>query len=85
MLLEAMACGTRVVASNIAGNPEVVGSADAGTVVSENTAEAFARAIAVMATDPASRALTRSYAERFSWDATSAGQLAVFRRVLAGT
>jgi teichuronic acid biosynthesis glycosyltransferase TuaC len=85
VLLEAMACGTRVVASNIAGNPEVVGSADAGTVVSENTAEAFARAIAVMATDPASRALTRSYAERFSWDATSAGQLAVFRRVLAGT
>jgi teichuronic acid biosynthesis glycosyltransferase TuaC len=29
------------------------------------------------------REATRAYAERFSWDETSAGQLALFRRVLA--
>ncbi len=82
VLLEAMACGTPVVASNIPGNPEVVQSAAAGQVVVANTPECFADAIrAVYATRP-SRAVTRAYAEEFSWDATSAGQLEVFRGVL---
>ena len=29
------------------------------------------------------RAATRRYAERFSWDETTAGQLTLFRRILA--
>jgi hypothetical protein len=32
--------------------------------------------------DPPARAATRAYAERFGWEETSAGQLALFRRVL---
>jgi hypothetical protein len=33
--------------------------------------------------NPPERAATRAYAERFGWDETTAGQLALFRRVLA--
>ncbi len=83
VLLESMACGTPVVASNIPGNPEVVQTAAAGIVVVSNTALGFATAVKHVHANGLDRAMTRRYAEAFSWDATSAGQLEVFRRVLA--
>lgn len=82
VLLEAMACGTPVVASNIPGNPEVVQSPAAGLIVTRNTAEGFADAIRRLFANPPSRAATRAYAEAFGWEATSAGQFALFRRIL---
>jgi glycosyltransferase involved in cell wall biosynthesis len=82
VLLEAMACGTAVVASNIAGNPEVVQRREAGLVVERNTAECFAASIAALYAARSPRAATRAYAEGFSWDATSAGQLTLFRSIL---
>ena len=82
VLLEAMACGTAVVASNIPGNSEVVSAASAGEVVRENTPSCFAETIERVHARKISRAETRAYAEAFSWDATSEGQLEVFGRVL---
>ena len=83
VLLEAMACGTPVVASNIAGNPEVVRSAAAGEVVAENTPDCFAAAVRRIHAAPPSRSETRAYAEAFDWNATSLGQIQVFKRVLS--
>ena len=85
VLLESMACGTPVVASNIPGNPEVVQEWAAGLVIEENTAAGIAAGVRGLFANLPSRAATRAYAERFSWDETSAGQLALFRRVLAAT
>ncbi len=82
VLLEAMACGTPVVASNIWGNPEVVRSPEAGVIAEANTAEGVASGVAKLFAALPSRAATRRYAEGFSWDETTAGQLALFRRVL---
>ncbi|MBV8915011.1 MAG: glycosyltransferase, partial [Acetobacteraceae bacterium] len=83
VLLESMACGTPVVASNIPGNPEVVQNEAAGIVVTENTPEAFADAVSAIEARATPREATRAYAEGFSWDATSAGQLELFRRIVA--
>jgi glycosyltransferase involved in cell wall biosynthesis len=83
VLLESMACGTPAVASRIPGNPEVVASLAAGRIVAANTPQAFADVIPGLAAST-DRAATRAYAEAFSWDATSAGQMEVFRAVLAG-
>jgi teichuronic acid biosynthesis glycosyltransferase TuaC len=82
VLLESMACGTPVVASNVWGTPEVVAAKEAGLLVSERTAEGFARAVMELRAAPPNRADTRAYAERFSWDDTTQGQLKLFRKIL---
>ena len=84
VLLESMACGTPVIASNVWGTPEVVTAPEAG-VLSERTPEALAEAARALFERYPDRRATRRYAERFSWDATSAGQLEHFRRILART
>ena len=82
VLLESMACGVPVVASDIPGNGEVVRERAAGLIVAANTPQGFAAAVRDLWADPPARAETRAYAERFGWEATSRGQLEIFRRVL---
>jgi teichuronic acid biosynthesis glycosyltransferase TuaC len=82
VLLESMACGTPVVASAIAGNSEVMLGPEAGLLYQLNTPDGIAGAVCqLFATLPA-RSATRAYAKRFGWDETTAGQLALFQRVL---
>jgi teichuronic acid biosynthesis glycosyltransferase TuaC len=81
VLLEAMACGTPVIASNIWGNPEVVRSPAAGLITESNTAEAIVAATRRLFAEPPDRAATRAYAEQFSWDQTTSGQLELFGRI----
>lgn len=83
VLLEAMACGTPVVATKVWGTPEMVADPAAGHLVEPRTADAFVIAITRLLAAPPSRAATRLYAERFSWDATTTGQLVLFRDVVA--
>jgi glycosyltransferase involved in cell wall biosynthesis len=82
VLLESMACGTPVVASDIPGNPEVVQAPEAGLIVRANTADGIADAVRTLFATPPSRAATRAYAEKFGWEDTSQGQLNLFRNVL---
>jgi glycosyltransferase involved in cell wall biosynthesis len=82
VLLESMACGTPVVASDIPGNSEVVQECEAGMIMPQNTAEGLAAAVRALWSNLPPRTATRAYAGRFSWDETSRGQLALFRQVL---
>lgn len=82
VLLEAMACGTPVVASPIPGNPEVVRAPAAGVIMPENTPHGVVAGVRALEAAAPAREATRAYAEGFGWEETSAGQLAVFRRVL---
>jgi teichuronic acid biosynthesis glycosyltransferase TuaC len=82
VLLESMACGTPVVASNIPGNPEVVRTRDAGVITPDNSVDGIVAGVRALFEPLPDRAATRAYAEPFSWDETTAGQLAVFGRVI---
>jgi len=81
VLLEAMACGTPVVASNIWGTPEVVAVPEAGCLMPELSATGVAHAVGDLLRAPPDRRDTRLYAERFSWEETTAGQFSIFDRL----
>jgi glycosyltransferase involved in cell wall biosynthesis len=82
VLLESMACGTPVVASRVYGTPEVVAAPEAGVLMNERTSEGVAEAVNRLRANYPDRAAVRRYAERFSWDDTTAGQLRLFRSIL---
>jgi glycosyltransferase involved in cell wall biosynthesis len=83
VLLEAMACGTPVVASNVWGTPEVVAAPEAGMLMHELSARGVVDGVARLRAALPDRARTRRYAEGFDWQSTTTGQLDIFRRVLA--
>jgi glycosyltransferase involved in cell wall biosynthesis len=82
VLLEAMACGTPVVATSIWGTPEVVADPVAGRLAGERSAASLATAVIELAASMPSRTQVRRYAERFSWKETTDGQLELFRSIL---
>ncbi len=82
VLLEALACGTPVIATRNWGTPEIVSSPDAGRLVEKRTPEAIAEAIGKTLASMPDRARTRAFAEGFSWDATTEGQVRLFSSCL---
>ena len=85
-LLESMACGCPVIASNTTSIPEIVGKA--GILLNPTDCDAFAVAIENLLTnsdlqaDLMQRGLVQS--EKFSWRMTAKRTLEVYRDVLSG-
>ncbi len=85
-VLEAMACGTPTITSDISSLPEVAG--DAALLVDPGDPQALATAIARVLTEPelaiAMRTAGLAQASRFSWKRTAAETIAVYRAALGG-
>jgi glycosyltransferase involved in cell wall biosynthesis len=83
--LEALACGTPAVVSNVSSLPEVVG--DAALLIDPNSEEELAVALHRLLTDEALCASLRAKglarARTFSWERAAEETLAVYERTLA--
>ena len=84
VLLESMACGTPVIASNVGGVPEIVHDPVAGIVTGDRSVGALRQALTDLFSRQEDRAAVRKYAEQFSWDETTAGQIELFESLVAG-
>ena len=85
VLLEALACGTPVVATRVGGNPEVVAVADAGRLTTERSAAAIVAALNELLAQRPARAATRAYAETFAWADVADRLQALFERIVGAT
>ncbi|MEM7571017.1 MAG: glycosyltransferase family 4 protein [Pseudomonadota bacterium] len=83
VLLESLACGTPVIATNVWGTPEVVASPEAGRLMEERDAASIVKEVRALMADMPNREDARAYAEKFSWADTTQKQLDIFSALLA--
>jgi glycosyltransferase involved in cell wall biosynthesis len=83
-VLEALACGTPIVASNAGSLPEIVG--EAGLMVAPDDIDGLAKAMIAVLGNEARRAELRAkgleQARRFSWEKTAQETMAVYREIV---
>jgi teichuronic acid biosynthesis glycosyltransferase TuaC len=82
VLLEALACGTPIVATRVGGIPEIVASDRIGILTGSAPGEIAQAAGAALDRDW-DRAALRAHAERFTWERAAASVGRVFERALA--
>lgn len=71
VLLESLACGTPVIATNVGGNQEVVQDQEVGLILKSRSVEDIVSGIQNLKDDYPSRELVRKYAETLSWSTIS--------------
>jgi teichuronic acid biosynthesis glycosyltransferase TuaC len=81
VLLESMACGTPVIVADLDGIADIVAAPEAGRIVGEPAPDRLAAAVRAFLGALPNRAATRAYAERFDWQSTTEGQIALFREI----
>ena len=82
VLLEAMSCGTPVIASAVWGTPEVVSGPAAGRLMPSLDVQGVIAGLVSLRESLPDRKATRHYAEGFDWQSTTNGQLKLFRNIL---
>ncbi len=86
VVLEAAACGTPSIVSDVGGLPEAAAALDPSLVVAAGDTEALgARLLEAARGTLPTRAATRGYAERFAWPAVAERHRALHRRLVAGS
>jgi glycosyltransferase involved in cell wall biosynthesis len=83
VVLEAVACGTPVVATATGGATEIIPRPEAGELVHERQVSALVDACTRLCERAPDRAATRRYAETFGWDDIVRDQLELYATVAA--
>lgn len=84
VVLEALACGTPVVAAPFDGVAELICAPEAGEIAEARSAAAIVSAWQRLLVRRPARAATRHFAEQFGWQPVVEAQCALYVRVLAG-
>ncbi len=83
VVLEALACGTPVVATPVGGVPELITAPEAGELMSDRHPDALVQAWTTLQSRKTDRAATRRFAERLAWQPVIEAQCALYERVLS--
>lgn len=83
VVLEALACGTPVVATSVGGIPEIISEPDAGELMQERTPEALVLAWNTLQMRKPDRGGTRAFARRLGWQPVIEAQCGLYARVLS--
>jgi len=83
VMMEALACGTPVVATAVWGAPEVITDPVAGVLIDERSGHGVAQGVRRLFQAPPDRAATRRFVERYTWEQTTIDHLAMFEQALA--
>ncbi|MBW4094227.1 MAG: glycosyltransferase [Acidobacteria bacterium] len=85
--LEAQACGTPVLATDVGGLPRAISNGRTGLLLADRDPQRWADALAALHDSPQTRAdLGRAasiYVQRFSWEDTALGTMASYNRALS--
>jgi glycosyltransferase involved in cell wall biosynthesis len=81
VVLEAMACGTPVVATSVGGIPEFVNDAVAGRLMADRSVQQLVGAVQNLWAQGVDRQAVRRHATRFDWAEATHGQLEIFSRL----
>ena len=84
VLMEALACGTPVVATAVWGAPEVITSDVAGVLIRERSAKGVADGVKQLFANRPERSETRKFIEPYTWEATTQAHLALLDSILDG-
>lgn len=81
VLLESMACGTPVIATNVGGVSEIVTTELVGRLLPARSSAALVPAVHDLWARYPEGAVLRAYAEKYSWHGTTTAQLELFERI----
>jgi glycosyltransferase involved in cell wall biosynthesis len=81
VLLECMACGTPAIATDIPGAREIIAEPTVGQLLLDRTPDSIVQSVETVLASPRDSAAIRAYAEGFSWDHTTIGQLSMFDQI----
>jgi glycosyltransferase involved in cell wall biosynthesis len=83
VILESLACGTPVIATNVGGIKEVVSSKTAGILLRDRTPSAIVEAVEQLFADyPSTRDVVR-FSKQFTWKRTTEDQIRIFEQVVS--
>ena len=82
VLLESMACGTPVIATDIPAAREIIRAPEVGQILAERTSESIVQSVTTLLASPRKSMAIRAYAEQFSWDHATTGQLQMFDEMI---
>lgn len=82
VLLESMACGTPVVATQVGGVPEIVCSTSAGQLMADRSVGSLVQAVQAIWRELPAREAVRACALEHSWQNTTQAQLSLFHNVV---
>jgi teichuronic acid biosynthesis glycosyltransferase TuaC len=82
VLLESLACGTRVIATNVGGIKELIGSSEVGTLLSSRSTMSIVEALLSVLSKEKQPKIIRLYAQQFGWKGTTDRQYSLLQKLV---